>query len=144
MSYITRRESVYLTRRDKERLRKRGWLMLPDMHYVVTNVVHRVHSSGATEVVGAVTDRAHLKHVKGRVKTAYSRGNRLVRIEDLMDLKQLCWKTGRAKATISGGWMKSEDFPKHVKRFGMSKVWLWPDVHEWMERHNLTIAREGE
>ena len=143
MSLVTRAEGLYLTRRDKARLRKRGWLMLPDMVRTSAFVVHQV-KGGHTEVVGAVSDKAHVKHVRARIGTAYSQGNRLVRLEDLMDLKQLCWKTGRAKATISGGWMKSDDFPKHVRRFGMSKVWLWPDVHEWMERHGLTIVKAGD
>lgn len=141
--FVTKEVDALVAVRDMEKLRKRGFVAATDYVRKKVLAVFEVEGSKvSSQPIGLVTDRAHMMQVVKRSRTKYARSNTLVRVNDLMELKELCRRTGRTKATISGGWKKKPDFPKPITRFGGSDVWYWPDVQAWMQAHDLRVERK--
>lgn len=143
-AFVTSPRKALVPTRDIERLEKRGWVVAPDYEEREVLAVYEVDPGKLTsKVVGLVTKKEHLKRVQERVETGYSKDNKLIRLKDLMDIKALSFRTGRAKATIVGTWTKWEDWPDPIGVYGGSKVYFWPDVLACMERHGLRVRKEG-
>lgn len=143
-AHIHKAHTVLVPTRDYEHVTKRGWLTASDYRLFAGRVVYEVNPATLEAIpIGLVKKPEFMGEVVKRAGTAKAKRNQLVRVNDLMDLKRLCWRTGRSKATIVGTWMKWKDWPAPVARFGRSDVWLWSEVHEAMERHGLTVRKES-
>lgn len=147
VAYVTmpRSPAVLVSTRDAERLKKRGYVVAPDMEKLPgRHVVYEVDQKALTsKPIGLVNDPSYIRHVLHSMRGRRAKGNVSVRIKDIVDLTRLATITGRDKTTIISKWKKHDDWPKPIIKLGVSEGWYWPDVQAFMERHNLKLRRES-